>query len=143
MFSTGMGPIPVTFFSLATMLIPIPTGVKIFNSISAIVGATAPVQDADALALGFIAMFIIGGLSGVMHASPPADLQQTDTYFVVAPSTETTTTFCSSYCFVIFILKRAASRTKTVRRLQRTERLRPLCFVGNDFINHHPSSSSH
>ena len=35
-------------------------------------------------ALGFIAMFIIGGLSGVMHASPPADLQQTDTYFIVA-----------------------------------------------------------
>jgi cytochrome c oxidase subunit 1 len=35
-------------------------------------------------ALGFIAMFIMGGLSGVMHASPPADLQQTDTYFVVA-----------------------------------------------------------
>jgi cytochrome c oxidase subunit 1 len=35
-------------------------------------------------ALGFIAMFIIGGLSGIMHASPPADLQQTDTYFVVA-----------------------------------------------------------
>jgi cytochrome c oxidase subunit 1 len=35
-------------------------------------------------ALGFVALFIIGGLSGVMHASPPADLQQTDTYFVVA-----------------------------------------------------------
>src|SRR4029434_2885492 len=35
-------------------------------------------------ALGFIAMFIMGGLSGVMHASPPADLQQTDTYFIVA-----------------------------------------------------------
>jgi cytochrome c oxidase subunit 1 len=35
-------------------------------------------------AIGFIAMFIIGGLSGVMHSSPPADLQQTDTYFVVA-----------------------------------------------------------
>jgi len=35
-------------------------------------------------AIGFIAMFIMGGLSGVMHASPPADLQQTDTYFVVA-----------------------------------------------------------
>ncbi|GIV00488.1 MAG: hypothetical protein KatS3mg014_2103 [Actinomycetota bacterium] len=35
-------------------------------------------------AVGFVAMFIIGGLSGVMHASPPIDLQQTDTYFVVA-----------------------------------------------------------
>jgi cytochrome c oxidase subunit 1 len=35
-------------------------------------------------AIGFVAMFIIGGLSGVMHASPPTDLQQTDTYFVVA-----------------------------------------------------------
>ena len=35
-------------------------------------------------ALGFIAMFIIGGLSGVMHASPPADLQQNDSYFIVA-----------------------------------------------------------
>ncbi len=84
MFSTGMGPIADTFFSLATMLIAIPTGVKIFNWIGTIWGGSLQFKTPMLFALGFIAMFIIGGLSGVMHASPPADLQQTDTYFVVA-----------------------------------------------------------
>jgi cytochrome c oxidase subunit 1 len=84
MFSTGMGPIADTFFSLATMLIAIPTGVKIFNWIGTIWGGSLQFKTPMLFALAFIAMFIIGGLSGVMHASPPADLQQTDTYFVVA-----------------------------------------------------------
>jgi cytochrome c oxidase subunit 1 len=84
MFSTGMGPIADTFFSLATMLIAIPTGVKIFNWIGTIWGGSLQLKTPMLFALGFIAMFIMGGLSGVMHASPPADLQQTDTYFVVA-----------------------------------------------------------
>jgi cytochrome c oxidase subunit I len=84
MFSTGMGPIADTFFSLATMLIAIPTGVKIFNWIGTIWGGSIQFKTPMLFALGFIAMFIMGGLSGVMHASPPADLQQTDTYFVVA-----------------------------------------------------------
>ena len=84
MFSTGMGPIADTVFSLSTMLIAIPTGVKIFNWIGTIVGGSLQMKTPMYFALGFIAMFIIGGLSGVMHASPPADLQQTDTYFVVA-----------------------------------------------------------
>ena len=48
------------------------------------VGRLDPVPDADDFAIGFVALFTIGGLSGVMHASPPADLQQTDTYFIVA-----------------------------------------------------------
>ena len=84
MFSVGLGPIADSFFALTTMLIAIPTGVKIFNWLGHAVGRPDPAHDGDVFALGFIALFMIGGLSGVMHASPPADLQQTDTYFVVA-----------------------------------------------------------
>ncbi|HEX5387484.1 MAG TPA: cytochrome c oxidase subunit I [Gemmatimonadales bacterium] len=84
MFSTGMGPIADTFFALATMLIAIPTGVKIFNWIGTIWGGSIQYKTPMYFALAFIAMFIMGGLSGVMHAVAPHDLQQTDTYFVVA-----------------------------------------------------------
>ena len=84
MFATGMGPIADTYFSLATMLIAIPTGVKIFNWLGTVWGGSIQYKTPIYFALGFVAMFIIGGLSGVMHGSPPADLQQTDTYFVVA-----------------------------------------------------------
>jgi cytochrome c oxidase subunit 1 len=84
MFSTGMGPLADTFFALTTMLIAIPTGVKIFNWIGTMWGGSLQYKTPMLFAIGFIAMFIIGGLSGVMHSSPPADLQQTDTYFVVA-----------------------------------------------------------
>ncbi|HEX9894422.1 MAG TPA: cytochrome c oxidase subunit I [Gemmatimonadales bacterium] len=84
MFSTGMGPVADSVFSLTTMLIAVPTGVKIFNWIGTVWGGSLRLKTPMYFALGFVAMFIIGGLSGVMHSSPPADLQQTDTYFVVA-----------------------------------------------------------
>ncbi len=84
MFATGMGPFADAFFSLSTMLIAIPTGVKIFNWLGTIWGGRLEFKTPMLFALGFIAMFIIGGLSGIMHAVPPADLQQTDTYFIVA-----------------------------------------------------------
>src|SRR3954465_9906629 len=84
MFTTGMGPIADTFFSLTTMLIAVPTGVKIFNWLGTVWGGSIQYRVPMYFALGFIAMFIIGGLSGVMHSSPPADLQQNDTYFIVA-----------------------------------------------------------
>jgi cytochrome c oxidase subunit 1 len=84
MFTTGMGPIADTFFSLSTMLIAIPTGVKIFNWMGTMWGGSLQFKTPMYFAVGFIAMFIIGGLSGVMHSSPPADLQQNDTYFIVA-----------------------------------------------------------
>ncbi len=84
MFSTGMGPLADSFFSMATMLIAIPTGVKIFNWIGTLWGGSLQLRTPMYFALGFIAMFIMGGLSGVMHAVAPADLQQTDSYFVVA-----------------------------------------------------------
>ena len=84
MFTTGMGPIADTFFSLSTMLIAIPTGVKIFNWMGTMWGGSLQYKTPMYFAVAFIAMFIIGGLSGVMHSSPPADLQQNDTYFIVA-----------------------------------------------------------
>ncbi len=84
MFSVGMGPIADSVFSLATMLIAIPTGVKIFNWIATLWGGQIRFTVAAKFAIALVAMFTIGGISGVMHASPPADLQQTDTYFIVA-----------------------------------------------------------
>jgi cytochrome c oxidase subunit 1 len=84
MFATGMGPVADAVFSILTMLIAIPTGVKIFNWIGTVWGGSIRFATPMLFALGFIAQFIVGGLSGVMHASPPADLQQTDTYFIVA-----------------------------------------------------------
>jgi cytochrome c oxidase subunit 1 len=84
MFTVGLGPLGDTFFSLATMLIAIPTGVKIFNWIGTMWGGSIRLTTSMWFAIGFISMFIIGGLSGIMHSSPPADTQQNDTYFVVA-----------------------------------------------------------
>ncbi len=84
MFAVGLGPIANSVFSAATMLIAIPTGVKIFNWIATMWGGRLRLDTPLYFAIGFITLFIIGGLSGVMHSSPPTDLQQTDTYFVVA-----------------------------------------------------------
>ncbi|MBI4011903.1 MAG: cytochrome c oxidase subunit I [Candidatus Rokubacteria bacterium] len=84
MFAVGMGPIADSAFSLASMIIAVPTGIKIFNWLATLWGGSLRFRTALYFACGFIAMFTIGGLSGIMHASPPVDLQQTDTYFVVA-----------------------------------------------------------
>ncbi|HEV8638807.1 MAG TPA: cytochrome c oxidase subunit I [Chloroflexota bacterium] len=84
MFTTGLGPIADSGFSLATMLIAVPTGVKIFNWIGTLWDGSIHLTTPMLFAISFISMFIIGGLSGVMHASPPADLQQSATYFIVA-----------------------------------------------------------
>jgi cytochrome c oxidase subunit 1 len=84
MFTTGLGPIAVSFFAASTMLIAVPTGVKIFNWISTVHGGALSLSTSALFALGFVGLFTIGGLSGVMHASPPVDTQHQDTYFVVA-----------------------------------------------------------
>src|SRR5215211_1193006 len=84
MFAVGMGPIADSLFALTTMLIAIPTGVKIFNWISTMWGGAIRFTTAMKFATALVGMFTIGGISGVMHSSPPADLQQTDTYFIVA-----------------------------------------------------------
>ena len=84
MFTTGMGPWATTFFSAATMLIAVPTGVKIFNWISTVWGGKITINTANLFALSFVAMFTLGGLSGIMHSSAPIDSQHQDSYFVVA-----------------------------------------------------------
>ncbi len=84
MFTVGLGPVADATFSIATMLIGIPTGVKIFNWLATLWGGRIRLATPCAFALGFISMFLIGGLSGIMHASPPVDMQQQDSYFVVA-----------------------------------------------------------
>jgi cytochrome c oxidase subunit 1 len=84
MFTTGIGPVATSAFALSTMLIGIPTGVKIFNWLATVWGGSVRLATPMLFSLGFIAQFTIGGLSGVMHAIVPGDTQQTDTYFVVA-----------------------------------------------------------
>ncbi|MBI4610434.1 MAG: cbb3-type cytochrome c oxidase subunit I, partial [Candidatus Rokubacteria bacterium] len=84
MFTVGLGAVADAAFSLATMLIGIPTGVKIFNWTATLWGGAIRFRAPLYFALGFIAMFLMGGLSGIMHASPPVDMQQQDSYFVVA-----------------------------------------------------------
>ncbi len=84
MFAAGMGPVADAAFAVSSMLIAIPTGVKIFNWLATLWGGALRFTAAMHYALGFIALFTIGGLSGIMHASSPVDLQQTDSYFVVA-----------------------------------------------------------
>ncbi len=84
MFAVGMGPIADSAFALTTMLIGIPTGVEIFNWIGTMAQGQLRFTSAMLFAIGLVALFTIGGISGVMHSSPPADLQQTDSYFIVA-----------------------------------------------------------
>jgi cytochrome c oxidase subunit 1 len=84
MFAVGLGPLADSIFAIVTMAIAIPTGVKIFNWLATLWGGSIAMKLPLFYAAAFIGLFTIGGISGVMHASPPADLQQTDTYFIVA-----------------------------------------------------------
>ncbi len=84
MFQVGSSLAVNTFFATASMIIAVPTGVKIFNWIATIWGGALDMRPPMLFAIGFISMFIIGGLSGVMLASVPVNWQVHDTYFVVA-----------------------------------------------------------
>ncbi len=84
MFASGLGPVSVTVFSLSTMLIAIPTGVKIINWVMTMWGGKLRFTTAMLFAIGLIVEFTIGGLSGVTHSVSPSDTQQTDTYYIVA-----------------------------------------------------------
>ena len=84
MFSVGM-PIGLDiFFMLSSMIIAIPTGVKIFNWLATLWRGSISFDTPMLWVLGFIGVFTIGGLSGIFLAAFPIDWQVTDTYFVVA-----------------------------------------------------------
>lgn len=84
MFTVGLGSAANSAFAVTTMFIAVPTGIKIFNWIATMWGGVVKLNTAMLFSIGFIALFIIGGLSGVMHAVVPSNTQQSDTYFIVA-----------------------------------------------------------
>ncbi|HET6604666.1 MAG TPA: cytochrome c oxidase subunit I [Xanthomonadaceae bacterium] len=84
MFTVGMPLGGELFFMYATMLIAVPTGVKVFNWVSTMWGGSMTFETPMLFAIGFVVMFTIGGFSGLMLAIVPADFQYHDTYFVVA-----------------------------------------------------------
>ncbi len=84
MFTVGLGGWAISAFAVSTMGIAVPTGVKIFNWLATLYGGSITFKTPMLFTIGFISMFLIGGLSGVMHAVVPVDTQQSDTYFIVA-----------------------------------------------------------
>jgi cytochrome c oxidase subunit 1 len=84
MFTVGMPLAGELFFMYATMLIAVPTGVKVFNWVSTMWRGSMTFETPMLFALGFVVMFTIGGFSGLMLAITPVDFQYHDTYFVVA-----------------------------------------------------------
>ena len=84
MFTVGMPLAGELFFMLTTMLIAVPTGVKVFNWVATMWKGSMTFETPMLFAVGFVVLFTIGGFSGLMLAIAPADFQYHDTYFVVA-----------------------------------------------------------
>jgi cytochrome c oxidase subunit I len=84
MFATGLPQMGETYFTASSMLITIPSGVQVFCWLATLWGGQVRFQTPLLFALGFFTVFVVGGLTGVMLASVPIDLQVHDTYFVVA-----------------------------------------------------------
>ena len=84
MFTVGMPLAGEIFFMLTTMLIAVPTGVKVFNWVATMWKGSMTFETPMLFSIAFIVLFTIGGFSGLMLAMVPADFQYHDTYFVVA-----------------------------------------------------------
>jgi cytochrome c oxidase subunit 1 len=84
MFSVGMTPAGNAFFATSTMLVSVPTGIKIFNWLGTIWGGKLRLKVPMLFGIAFLFQFLIAGLTGIMLGVAPFDWQLTDTYFVVA-----------------------------------------------------------
>ena len=84
MFAVGMTPAGNSFFATSTMLVGVPTGIKIFNWLGTIWGGKLRLQVPMLFCIAFLFQFLIAGLTGIMLGVAPFDWQLTDTYFVVA-----------------------------------------------------------
>jgi cytochrome c oxidase subunit 1 len=84
MFQSGMNPLLGTTFMLSTIVIAVPSSIKVFNWLGTLWRGNIQFSSAMLNALAFVSMFIIGGLSGVFMASAPVDIYIHDTYFIVA-----------------------------------------------------------
>ena len=84
MFTVGMGAGANTFFTLATMVISVPTGIKIFNWLATLWGGKIRFTVAMMFAVGFLFQFLIAGLTGIMLSVAPFDWQLGNSYFVIA-----------------------------------------------------------
>lgn len=84
MFTSGTPPWLRMFFMINTMIIAVPTGIKIWSWLATLWGGKLRLNSALLFGMGFLSMFVVGGISGVMLASVPFDIHVHDTYFVVA-----------------------------------------------------------
>jgi len=84
MFISGMSPYSAMAFSVLTMAIGVPSAIKTFNWIGTLWGGKIRFTSAMMFAIGFVSLFVTGGLSGIFLGQPPVDLFFHDTYFVVA-----------------------------------------------------------
>jgi cytochrome c oxidase subunit I+III len=84
MFATGLPKLGASFFTASSMLIAIPNGIQIFCWLATLIGGRPVLTTPLLFVYGFFFIFVVGGLTGVMLASVPLDLQVHDTYFVVA-----------------------------------------------------------
>jgi len=84
MFMSGVNPFISNFFVVFTLIIAVPSAVKVFNWITTLYGANIRLNSPMLFAIGFVSMFISGGLTGIFLGNSTIDIQMHDTYFVVA-----------------------------------------------------------